>query len=102
MTVAGPSTPSAATQASSRAVAALVIGIVSVITCCGAVAGPVAWYLGNEELKAIRQGASPAAGEMAAKVGMILGILGSIVLIMVLLWIFLMGGLATLSALMNH
>ena len=59
--------------ASGRAVAALVMGILSIV-CMGFLAGIPAIILGSMELKAIKAGSAPQAGESAAKVGFILGI----------------------------
>ncbi len=94
MTVASPGQPPQ--TSSTQAIAALVLGLLSLI-CCG-ILGPIAWYLGSQELKAIAAGSSPAAGEGLAKVGMILGILGTVYLGLVVLWVFFMGGMAMLSA----
>lgn len=87
-------------SASTTAIMSLVFGILGVI-CCGLM-GPIAWYLGNQELKAIQAGTSPAAGDGLAKAGMILGIVGSIFFCLTLVWIFFMGGMAMLSALAHH
>lgn len=87
---------------SSQAVTALVIGLIGILTCCGTVLSPVAWYLGVQEQKAIREGRSPAAGEQLAKIAVILGIVGTAALVLIVLWIFLMGGLAVLSGFLNR
>lgn len=87
---------------SSQAVTALVIGLIGILTCCGTVLSPVAWYLGSQEQKAIREGRSPAAGEALAKIAMILGMVGTAVLALLILWIFLMGGLAVISGFLNR
>jgi hypothetical protein len=94
MTVAssGPPPQGSSTQATT----ALVLGILSLV-CCG-ILGPFAWYLGSQELKAIAAGSSPAAGEGLAKIGMILGILGTVYLCLIVLWVFFLGGMAMLSA----
>ncbi len=96
MTVANSGQPQ---SASTQAIASLVLGILSLI-CCPLLA-PIAWFIGNQELKAVREGRSPAAGEGIAKAGLILGIIGTIWMILVALWIFLWGGMAVLSALAN-
>lgn len=94
-----PGAPPAA--ASNRGTMALVLGIIGVVCC--QLAGPFAWYLGSNELKAIRAGLAPASGEGVAKAGMILGIIASVLFVFVLIWIFLAGGLAFLSAMAgNH
>ncbi|MBI4367094.1 MAG: DUF4190 domain-containing protein [Deltaproteobacteria bacterium] len=69
----GPTTPGA----SGKAIAALVLGIVSLI-CCGFLTGIPAIFVGRSELNAIREGRSPAAGESVAKIGYILGIIGTV------------------------
>jgi len=89
--------PGQSQSASTQAVMSLVLGILSIVTCCGILA-PVAWYLGSQELKAIREGRSAAAGDGIAKAGMILGILGTLWMVMILLWIFFWGGMAIVSA----
>lgn len=80
---------------SSRPTIALVLGILGVV-CCGLVA-PFAWFMGSAELKAIRGGSAPAAGEGLARAGMILGIIGTVLLLFAMLWIFFAGGLAILQ-----
>jgi hypothetical protein len=84
-------------SASSQAITALVLSILSLV-CCQLLA-PIGWYLGNQELKAIREGRSPAAGETWAKVAVILGIIGTIMLAMLVIWIFFLGGMAILGGL---
>ncbi|MFQ5525009.1 MAG: hypothetical protein ACE5GX_01980 [Thermoanaerobaculia bacterium] len=80
---------------SNKPTIALILGILGII-CCGLLA-PVAWYIGSQELKAIAAGAAPAAGEGLAKAGMILGIIGTILLVLTLLWVFFAGGMAVLQ-----
>ncbi len=93
-------TPGQTQTSSTQAIVALVLGILGVI-CCN-ILGPVAWFVGNQELKAIREGRSPAAGEGLARAGMILGIVGTIILILAILWVFFWGGMAMLSAWTNR
>lgn len=85
-----------AAKASGRATTALVLGILGFVCC--QLCAPFAWYIGNQEVKAIKQGSSPAAGQGFAMAGMILGIIGSIFLLFAAIWIFFMGGLAIMSA----
>ena len=59
---------------------------------------PFAWYIGKKEVQAIKDGTSPAAGQGTAMAGMILGIIGTIFLVLAVIWIFFAGGLAILSA----
>jgi uncharacterized membrane protein YjgN (DUF898 family) len=83
-------------SASTNAIVSLVLGILGVV-CCSLMA-PIAWYLGNQEIKAIQAGSSPAAGDGLARAGMILGIVGVVVFGLQLIWIFFMGGMVMLSA----
>jgi Domain of unknown function (DUF4190) len=94
-----PIAPESAT-ASSQAITALVLGILGVI-CCHPLA-PVAWYLGHQEGRAIRAGQAPAAGEGFALAGKILGIIGTVLLAIGLLWIFAFGGMVVLQGLANR
>ena len=97
MTVANPGQPQ---SSSNQAITALVLGILGII-CCGLLA-PIAWYLGNQELMAIREGRSPAAGEGLAKAAKILGIIGTVLLVLSILWIFFAGGMAVLQGVMAN
>lgn len=84
-------------QSSNRPTVALVLGILGIV-CCGFL-GPVAWYLGSQELKAIQAGQAPSAGEGFSKAGMILGIIGTVFLGLTLIWVFFAGGMAVLGGL---
>jgi TRAP-type C4-dicarboxylate transport system permease small subunit len=90
-----PAVPASSTT--SRAVLALVFGILGVI-CCGFFA-PVAWYLGKEELAAIDAGRLPDSNRGMAQIAMILGIIGTILLALGVIYLVFFGGLAALSAL---
>jgi len=81
--------PEAAAQpgASGRAVASLVLGILSLI-CMGFMAGIPAIILGSMELRAIKDGKAPKAGEGVAKVGYILGIVGTVMTCLAMLAMF--------------
>lgn len=92
-----PPLPPNAGGAQSRAVMALVFGILGVV-CCGLFA-PIAWYLGNEELTGIDAGRLPESNRGMAQIAKILGIIGSVLLVLALVWIFFVGGLGVLSAL---
>ncbi len=92
MTVANPGQQQ---SASTQAITSLVLGILGIF-CCGLLA-PVAWYLGSQEVKAIREGRAPLAGEGLAKAGMIMGIIGTILFLLSLCWIFFAGGMAVLQ-----
>ena len=70
-----------APAASGRAVASLVLGILGIVMM--PLLGPVAWYLGHLELEDIRSFRAPRAGEGLARAGWVLGIVGSLPLILV-------------------
>ena len=92
-----PAPPTApASSGSSKATTALVLGILGFLCC--QLCAPFAWYIGKNEVKAIKEGTSPAAGQGTAMAGMILGIIGTIFLVLGVIWIFFAGGLAILSA----
>ena len=92
-----PAMPGTIAQESSKATMALVFGVLGII-CCGLLA-PVAWYLANEELKSIDAGRIAESNRGVAQVAKILGIIGTILLGLALLWVLLFGGMATLGAL---
>lgn len=89
--------PSTYPTSSGNATTALVLGIVgllgSVGSCCCCLSwllglcAPAAWYLGSQEIQAIREGRAPAAGEGTARAGMICGIIGTVVLALYLVCI---------------
>jgi len=91
-------------KASGNAVIALVLGVAGFF-CCNLV-GPVAWYMGHQERKAIRAGLSSPAGDGMALAGMILGIIDTalivIGIILLVLWIVVSGGMVALGSLGHH
>ncbi len=93
-----PPPPPLATEAktSGRATTALVLGILGFLCC--QLCAPFAWYIGNQEIRAIKAGASAPSNQGFAMAGMILGIIGTILLVFALLWVVFFGGLAVLSA----
>lgn len=99
-----PPGSSATGTASTQAITALVLGILGVL-CCHPLA-PVAWYLGSTEVGAIRQGRASVAGEGFAMAGKILGIIGTVILglglLFGLLWMLFFGGMAVLQGLSNR
>jgi len=58
----------------------LVLGIVSLV-CCTLV-GPLAWIWGKQDLEKIKRGEISPEAEQMTKIGMILGIVGSVLLIL--------------------
>jgi TRAP-type C4-dicarboxylate transport system permease small subunit len=92
-----PVIPGAAPQQSSKATMAVVLGVLGII-CCGFLA-PGAWYLASEEIKAIDAGRIAESNRGMAQVAKILGIIGTILLGLALLWVLFFGGMAVLGAL---
>lgn len=89
--------PTPESKASGRATTSLILGILGFVCC--QLCAPFAWYMGNQEVKAIKAGTSSAAGQGLAMAGMILGIIGTVLLILGLVWIVFFGGIAMLGAL---
>lgn len=69
-------TPPAGPPASARATTTLILGILSIV-CAGFLAGIPAIIIGRMELRDIKSGIAPKSGEGIAKVGFILGIIGT-------------------------
>ncbi len=84
-------------QENSKATMAVVFGVLGII-CCGLLA-PVAWYLANGELEQINAGRIAESNRGMAQAAKILGIIGTILLVLGLLWILFFGGMAMLGAL---
>lgn len=62
----------------SQATLALILGIVGLIACT--IVSPVAWVIGNNEVKAIDAGRRAPDGRQMATIGKVLGIIGTIML----------------------
>lgn len=79
----GPQAPGA----SGRAIASLVLAILSFV-CCGFLAGIPAILLGRMEEAAINRGQAPEAGRTFAKIGWILGLVSTVLnCLMLMVWI---------------
>ncbi|MFB3894755.1 MAG: DUF4190 domain-containing protein [bacterium] len=85
-------TPSIPGKASGQAITSLVLGILGLI-CCGILA-PIAWILGSSELSKINTGISSPEGKGYATAGKILGIIGTVLLVLGMLWAILWIGFA--------
>jgi Domain of unknown function (DUF4190) len=70
--------------ASGRAIAALVLSVIALISCCfGWPFGVIGIVLGKMEMNAIRDGRAPQSGETLAKVGFYLGIAATAISLLV-------------------
>lgn len=74
----------------------LVMGILSIV-CCG-ILGPIAWALGASDLKRINAGQISPEARGLTQAGMICGIIGTILLVLGLIWGVFLGGFAAFSA----
>lgn len=81
----------------SQATTSLVLGILGLV-CCGVIA-PFAWFIGKKEVDAIGEGRRPPDGHGMAKAGMILGIIGTVFLVLGIIWVVVFGGLSVLTEL---
>jgi hypothetical protein len=61
----------------------LALGILAIILC--SLLGPIAWALGNDELRRIRLGHTPPTDATAAAAGRVCGIVGTAILFLVML-----------------
>ena len=85
--------------ASTQAIAALVVGILGLVPCFGFLLGPIAWFLARQEIASIAQGRTPAAGERLARAARLLGMLGTALLALLLVWLLAFGGIGVLTRL---
>jgi len=85
---------------SSTPVISLVLGIVGLVACCH-VLGPVAWILGAHARGAMRAGRMSSKDETLATIGMVLGIIQTLLFACGLLWILFFGGMAFLGAMLG-
>jgi len=69
----------ASQTASGRAVAAIILGISSIVMSCGPFTGIIAIILANQELRAIQNGTAPMAGKTLSQIGLWTGWIGTVV-----------------------
>ena len=62
----------------SKATTVPVLGILGLVLC--SVLAPIAWYMGNEEVRAIDAGRRDSANRGTANAGRILGIIGTVLM----------------------
>lgn len=90
-----PSDPNRYPEAS-QATTVLVLGILGIVIC--GVLGPFAWVMGNRELQAIDSGMRPPENRSTANAGRILGIIGTVLLGIGLLFLLFFIGLGIMGA----
>lgn len=77
----------------------LVLGILSLV-CCSPL-GIAAWLMGNTAMKEIDAQPGRYSNRQTVNIGRILGMVGSALLVLTLIWIVFFGGLALLSGASN-
>jgi hypothetical protein len=83
-----------------RGVLILVFGILSIVVC--QFLGPVAWIMGNSDLKEIRAGNMDPEGEGLTQAGRIIGMIATILLIAQCLFVCVLVGLGVLGAIAEN
>ena len=76
----------------------LALGLVSLVggmSMCGlpAVVGPFAWVMGSNDLREIREGRMDPSGEGMTRAGQVCGIVGTVILVLALLYVFCVVGM---------
>lgn len=61
-----------------RGTVILVLGILALVTGLGFILGPIAWIMGNADMKKIRAGTMDPTGEQQTTIGRILGMVATI------------------------
>ena len=77
----------AAAPNDSQATLALILGIVSVLCC--ALAGPFAFFIGNGSRNRIQASGGTLGGYGMATAGWIMGIIGTVILALEILWVII-------------
>jgi hypothetical protein len=73
-------------QEQGRGVLIMVLGIVSIVCCsCGFIIGPVAWVLGQQDLKKINAGEIAEAARQQTQIGVYCGMAGTGISVLVLI-----------------
>jgi hypothetical protein len=96
-----PSSTGTSAGASSNAIIALVLGILSWIGC-GILAAIPAWIVGKKEINAINAGQSPDAGKTMATIGMWLGIINVILSILAIIVFGILFALGLMGSIINN
>ncbi len=72
----GPGGPGGSYPVEVKGTMILILGILSLV-CCGIVCGPIAWVMGNNAMQAIDSGQADPAQRSNASIGRILGMIGT-------------------------
>jgi len=71
----------------SQATLALILGILSILCC--ALVGPVAFFIGNSSRNRIQASGGTLGGYGLATAGWIMGIIGTVILALEILWVII-------------
>ena len=74
----------------SKATTVLVLGILGIVIC--SILAPIAWYMGNEEVRAIDAGRRDPNNRGTANAGRILGIVGTVLMGLGIILLFFLFG----------
>ena len=91
--------PSYTPQSAVNGTLILVLGILSVVLC--QILGPVAWVMGNNALQTLDAGGGDPSQRQLVTIGRILGIIGTVLLILGILWTIFVVGLGIFGATRN-
>ncbi len=84
-----------------KALWSMILGIVSIVLCCSGISVALsvpAWIMGSSAKKEIAASQGGQGGDGMAKAGFILGIVGTVLGVLALLyWILVLAGLATID-----
>ena len=85
---------------SHRGGAVLALGIIGIVVCF--VTGIIAWVMGSNDLREMKEGLMDPEGEGLTRAGMICGIVGTVIaalgLVWFVFWIFIVGAAGALDA----
>ncbi len=82
-----PTIPQSSIQQPHRATVILVLGILSVVLCF--ICGIIAWVMGNADIKAMNAGTMDPSGRGMTQAGRIIGIVGTVLGCLALVWVIL-------------
>lgn len=83
-----------------RGTVILVLGILSIVIC--GLLGPVAWVMGNNDMKEIRAGRMDPAGEGTTNAGRILGIISTVIMLISCCGAAILGLIGALGGAAGH